>query len=217
MPRLALLVTLTSGGTTNGLVSIDAMQEFRIETSSYAAEFGRIPGAQISIVTKSGTNQFHGTAFDYLRNEIFDARNWFDGSPLVKPPLRQNDFGGTVGGPIIKGKTFFFFSYEGLRLRLPRTATGVFYSASARAAAAPAYQPYINALPLPSAAPIDPTCDNITNPCVAPLTVGYSDPSALDATSIRLDHSLTRKITVFARYNHAPSYDATRNWEELQY
>jgi hypothetical protein len=208
---------LTSGGVTNGLVSIDAMQEFRIQTSSYAAEFGRSPGAQISIVTKSGTNQFHGTAFDYLRNEIFDARNWFDGPPLVKPPLRQNDFGGTVGGPIIKGKTFFFFSYEGLRLLLPQTATGAFYSASARAAAAPAYQPYINALPLPTAAPIDPTCDNVTNPCVAPLTVGYSDPSALNATSIRLDHSLTRTITLFARYNHAPSHDATRNWEEVLY
>jgi hypothetical protein len=208
---------LTSGGGTNGLVSIDAMQEFRIQTSSYAAEFGRSPGAQISIVTKSGTNQFHGTAFDYLRNEIFDARNWFDGPPLVKPPLRQNDFGGTVGGPIIKAKTFFFFSYEGLRLLLPQTATNDFYTASARAAAAPAYQPYINALPLPTAAPIDPTCDNITNPCVAPLTVGYSDPSALDATSIRLDHSLTRKITLFTRYNHAPSHDATRNWEEVLY
>jgi hypothetical protein len=208
---------LTSSGGTNGLVSIDAMQEFRIQTSSYAAEFGRSPGAQISIVTKSGTNQFHGTAFDYLRNDIFDARNWFDTPPLVKPPLRQNDFGGTVGGPIIKNKTFFFFSYEGLRLLLPQTATGVFYTVSARAAAAPAYQPYINALPFPSGAPIDPTCDNITNPCVAPLTAGYSNPSSLNATSIRIDHSLTNKITLFTRYNHAPSYDATRFWEEVQY
>jgi hypothetical protein len=112
----------TAQGGTNGLVSIDAMQEFRIQTSSYAPEYGRTSGAQISIVTKSGTNQFHGTAFDYLRNDIFDARNYFDVPPLLKAPLRQNDFGGTLGGPIVKDKTFFFFSYEGLRLRLPAVA-----------------------------------------------------------------------------------------------
>jgi hypothetical protein len=212
---------LTSSGGTNGLVSIDAMQEFRIQTSSYAPEFGRTPGAQISIVTKSGANQIHGTAFDYLRNEIFDARNWFERPPLVKPALRQNDFGGTVGGPIIKDKTFFFFSYEGLRLRRPETATGLFYTASARAAAAPAYQPFVNAVPLPPPnAPLsDPTCQTLADPtgCTAPLTVGYSNPSALDATSIRIDHYLTGKITMFARYNHAPSYDATRFWEEVLY
>jgi len=210
---------LTSGGGTNGLVSIDAMQEFRIQTSSYPAEFGRSPGAQISIVTKSGANQFHGTAFDYLRNEIFDARNWFNSPPIVKPPLRQNDFGGTVGGPIIKDETFFFFSYEGLRL--PQTATGLFYTASARAGAAPAYQPFMNALPLPPPnAPLsDPTCQTPADPtgCTAPLAVGYSNPSALDATSIRLDHNVRNKISLFARYNHAPSHDAIRYWEEVRY
>jgi outer membrane receptor protein involved in Fe transport len=207
----------TSGGGTNGLVSVDAMQEFRIQTSSYAAEFGRTPGAQISIVTKSGTNQFHGTAFDYLRNDVFDARNYFDRPPLIKPPLRQNDFGGVLGGPIIKDKTFFFFSYEGLRLRLPQTSEGVFFTASARAAVAPVFQPIVNALPLPTGLPIDPTCDNITNPCVATLDSAYSNPSNLNATSIRVDHSLTKKLTLFARYNHAPSYDAVRDWEEVGY
>jgi hypothetical protein len=207
----------TSGGGTNGLVSVDAMQEFRIQTSSYAAEFGRTPGAQISIVTKSGSNQFHGRAFDYLRNDFFDARNYFDAPPLIKPPLRQNDFGGVVGGPIIKNKTFFFFSYEGLRLRLPQTAQGVFFTASARAAIAPVFQPIVNALPLPTGLPIDPTCDNITNPCLANLTAAYSNPSNINTTSIRVDHSLTKKVTLFARYNHAPSYDGFRNWEEVQY
>ena len=201
------------------------MQEFRIQTSSYAPEFGRSPGAQVSIVTKSGGNQFHGTAFDYLRNDIFDARNWFDfaqpnayyGNPaaLPKPPLRQNDFGGTFSGPIIKDKTFFFFSYEGLRLRLPQTASALFYTASARAAAAPAYQPFINALPLPTSAPTDPTCDNITNPCLAPISTAYSNPASLNATSLRVDHYLTNKVTLFARYNYAPSYDGSRQWEEL--
>src|ERR1700722_14682946 len=162
----------TSQGGTNGFVSVDDMQEFRIQTSSYETEFGRTPGAQISIVTKSGTNNFHGTAFNYLRNDIFDARNSFDTPPLTKPPLRQNDFGGTFGGPITKDKTFFFFSYEGLRLSLPQTASQGFYTASARTAVAPVYQPLINALPLPdpNAPLIDPSCDNVTNPCQANIT-----------------------------------------------
>jgi hypothetical protein len=208
---------LTAQGGTNGLVSVDAMQEFRIQTSSYPAEYGRTPGAQISIVTKSGTNQFHGTVFDYLRNEIFDARNYFDAPPLPKPPVRQNDFGGTLGGPVLKDKTFFFFSYEGLRLLLPQTASDVFLTASARAAVAPAYQPILRALPLPDpGSPLtNPSCDNITNPCGANLTVAYSNPSTLNATSIRIDHNLTKRLTLFARYNHAPSDGATRFWEEL--
>jgi hypothetical protein len=209
----------TAQGGTNGLVSVDAMQEFRNETSSYAPDLGRTPGAQISIVTKSGTNQFHGSAFDYLRNEIFDARNYFDAPPLLKPPLRQNDFGGTLGGPVLKDKTFFFFSYEGLRLLLPQTDSDDFYTASARAVVAPVYQPFLKALPLPlpNAPLIDPTCDNITNPCEANLTVAYSDPSFLNATSIRVDHNLSKKITLFARYNHAPSYESTRYWEEVRF
>src|SRR5271170_5934745 len=208
----------TAQGGTNGMVSVDAMLEFRIETSSYAPELGRTPGAQISIATKSGGNQFHGTAFDYLRNDVFDARNYFDAPPLPKPPLRQNDFGGTLGGPIREDK-FFFFSYEGLRLRLPQTATDEFFTASARAAVAPAYRPIVNALPLPAAnAPlVDPSCDNITNPCLANLSVAYSNPSSLNATSLRIDQNFGKKISLFARYVHAPSDSTSRNWEELGY
>src|SRR3984893_14922688 len=109
-------------GGTNSLVSVDALQEFRIQTSTYAPEFGRTPGGQISIVTRSGTNQFHGAVFDYLRNDVFDANDWFaDSVGLPKPRERQNDFGGTFSGPIVKDKTFFFFSYEGLRLRVQQT------------------------------------------------------------------------------------------------
>jgi len=205
----------TAAGGTNSLVSVDAMQEFRVQTSTYAPEFGRSPGGQISIVTKSGTNQFHGSAFDYLRNDVLDARNWFDAPPLPKPPLRQNDFGGTVGGPIRKDQLFFFFSYEGLRLLLPQTASSYFYAESARQAVSPAYKPYINALPLPTTPPLNPTCDNVTNPCEAPLTVAYSDPSTLNATSLRVDYTVNKRISLFGRYNHAPSQASIRNWEEV--
>ena len=110
----------TIQGGTNGLVSVDAMQEFRIQTSSYAAEFGRSPGGQISLVTKSGTNQWHGNAFDYLRNDVFDARDWFNQVPAPKPPLRQNDFGGTLGGPIWKNKGSSFFPMKAYVCCSPR-------------------------------------------------------------------------------------------------
>jgi hypothetical protein len=94
--------------------SVDALQEFRILTNSYSAEFGRSGGSVVTVVTKSGTNEYHGSAFEFLRNDIFDARNFF--APAV-PALKQNQFGGTIGGPIVKDRTFFFGSYEGFRQR----------------------------------------------------------------------------------------------------
>ena len=127
---------LSALGGTNSLVSVDAMQEFRIQTSSFAPEFGRTPGGQISIVTRSGANAFHGSLFEYFRNDVLDARDWFvNYNGLPKPAERQNDFGGVLGGPIIKNKTFFFFSYEGLRLRQPATQQSVVPDAATRQAA----------------------------------------------------------------------------------
>jgi hypothetical protein len=115
------LPALSASGGTNSLVSLEAMQEFRIQTSSFAPEFGRTPGGQVSILTRSGTNDFHGTLFEYFRNSTLDARDWFvNFNGLAKPAERQNDFGGVLGGPVRKDKTFSFFSYEGLRLRSPR-------------------------------------------------------------------------------------------------
>jgi hypothetical protein len=189
-------------GGTNGLVSVDAMEEFRVQTSTFAPEFGRTPGGQISIVTRSGTNKFHGTLFEYLRNDLFDAANWFNGytnnPPLKKAEERQNDFGGTVGGRIIKDRTFFFFSYEGLRLRLPQTAlTGVPDSA-ARAAATAAMQPYFKAFPLPAGGDSPATG-------VAQFSASYSNPGSVDAYSLRLDHKLSAKWSLFGRYNYSPS------------
>jgi Carboxypeptidase regulatory-like domain/TonB dependent receptor len=214
-------------GGTNSLVSVDAMQEFRIQTSTYAPEFGRTPGGQISIVTRSGTDQFHGTAFDYLRNDVFDANNWFNGvnilnpTPLPKAKERQNDFGGTFGGPIFKNRAFFFFSYEGLRLRLPQTTLTTVPDASftpggttdSRQNAIPALQPYFNAFPLPNPTSPEILCDPTTNTLCpssgisgsAAFNASYSNPGSLDAYSLRIDHKLTDALTVFGRYNYSPS------------
>src|SRR5258706_13067415 len=97
------LGSFSAMGGTNSLVSVDALQEFRILTSTYAPEFGRTPGGQISILTRSGTNQFHGTAFDYLRNDVLDANDWFPNfAPLPKLKQRHNDFGATSSAPIMK-------------------------------------------------------------------------------------------------------------------
>jgi hypothetical protein len=189
---------LSVSGGTNSLVSIDAMQEFKVLTSSYAPEFGRTPGAQIAIVTRSGTNQFHGTMFDYFRNDALDANNWFaDQQGLPKAAERQNDFGGVLGGPIIKDRTFFFFSYEGLRLDQPQTAITEVPSSATREAAPAALQPYLNAFPVANG----PDFGN----GLAQLAATFSDPSSLDAVSLRIDHALTSKVTLFGRYNYAPS------------
>src|SRR6266478_2230714 len=135
--------------------------------------FGGTPGGQISIVTRSGTNQFHGSAFDYLRNDALDANDWFaDELGLSKPQERQNDFGGTLSGPILRDRTFFFFSYEGLRLRLPTVGVTTVPCDStctvfgnARTMAASAMQPYLNAYPLPNGPEVFTPCTPNVNGC----------------------------------------------------
>ena len=197
-------------GGTNSLVSVDAMQEFRIQTSTFAPDTGRTPGGQISIVTRSGTNQFHGSLFDYFRNTVLDASNWFNGyqnnPPLPKAPEQQNDFGGTFGGPILKDRTFFFFSYEGLRLRLPETTLTQVPDLQARQNATPAMQPYLNAFPF------DPNEPDLGNG-VAQFNASYSNPASLDAYSLRIDEKLTDKLTLFGRYSYSPSNSASRGVE----
>lgn len=185
-------------GGTNTLVSVDAMQEFRIQTSSFAPEFGSTPGGQVSIVTRSGTNELHGDVFDYFRNTVLDASDWYanhDGLP--RAPEHQNDFGGVIGGPIIKQKTFFFFSYEGLRLRQPQTQETVVPDAAARQAAPAAVQPFLNAFPVQNG----PELGN----GLASFDASYSSASTLDAYSLRVDHVINSKLTLFGRYNYAPS------------
>src|SRR5579864_111900 len=103
--------------------SIEAIQEFNIQKTSYAPEFGGKSGAVVNVVTRSGTNNLHGSLFEYVRNDVFDARNYFDSAAAPIPPFRQNQFGGSLGGPMVKNKTFFFVSYEGQKTRKSLTQT----------------------------------------------------------------------------------------------
>jgi len=192
------LPTTSAFGGMSNLVSLDALQEFRIQTSTFAPEYGRTPGAQVSVVTKSGTNALHGTAFEYFRNDVLDANNWFaNHAGLKKPELRQNDFGGVLGGSIIKDKLFFFGSYEGLRVRQPRVATTYVPTLASRQSAQIAVQPLVNAFPIPNGQ------DNGDG--TAKFSASYSDPSTLDSYSGRVDYALSQRVTIFGRYSNAPS------------
>jgi len=208
---------LTATGGTNNLVSIDALQEFKIQTSTYAPEFGRTPGAQISFVTRSGTNDFSGTLYEYFRNDALDANDWFANSRgLEKPPLRQNNFGGVLGGPLYlvrfgeggpafykgKNRTFFFFSYEGQRVRQPQTGITTVPSRNSRGAAHPLARPFLNAFPVPTGP------DRASG--LAEFAASYSNPSSLDASSIRIDHTASDRLTFFGRFNYSPSESLSR-------
>src|SRR5215469_5982153 len=205
------LPNLTTFGTTQSLVSVDAMQEFRIQTSTYSAEYGRQPGGQISIVTRSGTNAYHGTLFDYLRNTIFDSNNWFANSlKQRRPPEIQNDFGGVFGGPIRiphlyngKDRTFFFFSYEGLRLRQPTFAHTNVPTPALRAAAVPSLQAMLNDFPLPNCSA--PTCSNDLGNGLGDFSASFANAASLNAASLRIDQTINSKWTAFGRFNYSLS------------
>ena len=206
-------------GTTQGLVSVDALEEFRVQSSTYSAEYGRSPGGQFSFVTRSGSNRLHGVAFDYLRNDVFDASDWFNGLfQQPKPPLRQNDFGGTLGGPVEvpgvydgKDKTFFFFSYEGLRLIQPQPATISLVPTPALRQSAPSpLQPVMNAFPLPNCPPSSANCSNDLGDGLGQFIGTWSNPSSIDAYGIRLDHYLGERLKIFFRFSDAPSSQTSR-------
>lgn len=196
-------MAVTALGTTNGLVSVDALEEYRMETSTYAPQFGRSPGGQISLVTRSGTNTFHGSGFDYFRHDALDARTWLmNYRGLDKPKLRQHNYGGVLGGAIVRGRVFFFGSYEGLRLLQPQARSVDVVSMQLREAATPAYRPYVNALPIPNGP------DRGTGAAV--FSASWSDTSRIDSTSIRVDYKTGDGVQLFGRVSHAPSYTSAR-------
>ncbi len=214
------LPNTTVVGGFNNLASVDELQEFRVLTSSFAPEFGRTPGGQVSLVTRSGTNRYSGSVYNYLRNEIFDANSFFNNrAGIPRGKLRQNNFGFTFAGPLPflnfgegvpifssgKDRTFFFLSYEGSRVRRPIFRSANVPSLAAREQAASLGLTEIGELlagfPLPNAAP------TTTNPLIGRFEQSLSNPVSLDSVGIRIDYIFSPKFTVFGRYKHTPSSD----------
>ncbi|HEV7513020.1 MAG TPA: carboxypeptidase-like regulatory domain-containing protein, partial [Candidatus Acidoferrum sp.] len=130
------------GGASQELLGVDAVREFNVLRDSYGAEYGKRPGGQVIIATQSGTNQLHGSVYEFLRNSALDARNYFDQGST--PPFQRNQFGAALGGPIRTNRTFLFANYEGLRQHLHQTSAAFVPDAASRAAAVPSVRPLLN-------------------------------------------------------------------------
>ncbi|HEY0323187.1 MAG TPA: TonB-dependent receptor [Pyrinomonadaceae bacterium] len=187
--------------------SLENVQEFRVDPNNFPAEYGTGTGGQISVVTKSGGNQFHGSAFEFLRNDALDAANFFDNIVGQKSPLRLNQFGGSIGGPIIRDKFFFFFSYEGYRLRAGVNSIEAVPGQAARICAPP-----VGTGTTPCNATIVPLLSAFRSPSAAIIQQGTGsnlfDVAQLQATSIvdensvaaRFDFKLNSRHSIYMRY-----------------
>jgi hypothetical protein len=177
--------------------SMESISEFKVQTSGYQAEYGRAAGSLVNIVTKSGGNEFHGEAYDYFRNDILDAKNYFVAD---KPEFRYNDFGGNIGGPIYRGKTYFFTNYEGTRQLVGIPVSGTVPSSAVRAevlATSPALAPILNNIPVG----VDES-DGVT---ALYSTSGVSNIRE-DVGTVRVDHKFSDRDSIFARVNVNDTY-----------
>jgi hypothetical protein len=189
-----------AGSAAGTALGTESIREFRVESNSYSAEFGRNSGGQINAISKSGSNSFHGSLYHFLRNDNLDARNFFDREPLGKPEFKRNQFGGTFGGPLKTDRTFFFASYEGLLERLGRTISTFVPEANARqgilpsgtVTVSPAIKPYLDLYPLPNG-------PNIGGG-IASYNFGFKQRLDQHFTSGRVDHKFNDHQQAFARY-----------------
>jgi hypothetical protein len=194
-----------AGSAAGTALGMDTVQEFRVETNAYSAEFGRMAGGQVNVLTKAGTNAVRGTAFEYHRNDALDAKNYFDVGD--QPPFTRNQFGGTVGGPLKQDKLFYFLGYEGLRENLGRTITSSVPDENARRGLLPdpanpgqflnigvnpAVAPYLNEYPLP----------NGTSLGDGTALYSFQVDQTLDQDFLqgRVDYNLAPGAQLFARY-----------------
>ncbi|MGD0225713.1 MAG: TonB-dependent receptor [Terriglobia bacterium] len=199
--------------------NLDAIAEFKVQQNNYSAQYGQGAGTITQIVSKSGTNQFHGSLFEFVRNSAFDARNFFangPGSAGSVPPFRRNEFGGTFGGPIKKDKTFFFVQYAGLRQRLGEPNNNVVPTAAERTGAVTITDPNSSASnPQPDnlLVPLNSVAQSVLSRYPLPNNPGgpygantytyeFSQPTNDDQWSARLDHHFSSTDTFFARASY---------------
>lgn len=192
-----------SAASAQGLVSgIESVQEFTVLTNTFTAEYGRAAGGVFNIATRSGTNAFHGSLYEFHRNDALDTKNFFD---VEKPPFTRNQFGASAGGPIVRDRLFFFGGYEGLRQDLGVTVVEPVPSLAARrgaflpagASINPAVLPYLALMP-------PPTIDNPAGE-TAIFQGQFQQPSNLDTYNARVDYLLSQRDRVFARYTQNDS------------
>ncbi len=192
------------GSVLGGNLGVDAIQEFSVLTSNYSAQYGKTSGGVVNAVTRTGTNAFHGSAYEFLRNSALDARNYFDGDKI--PPFKRNQFGGAVGGPIFKDRTFFFADYEGVRQAKGLTAVDTVPTLAARAghihdssgnpitvSVDPAAQKYLPLYPLPNGAVTD-------NPDIATFSFAGQQVVNENFVTTRIDHRFSEKDGLFGTY-----------------
>jgi hypothetical protein len=187
-----------AGSAAGTVLGVETIREFRVEANSYGAEFGRNAGGQINAISKSGTNDFHGSLYWFHRNDNFDARNFFDGAE--KPEFKRNQFGGSVGGPFKQDQTFFFFGYESLRENLGQNIRTVVPGLAARSGILPtgtvvvnaAVRPYLDEYPLPNGANL--------GGGLAEYSFGFDRQIKQHFTQGRLDHNWSQRQQSFARY-----------------
>ena len=187
----ASLINNTPGGTSGQLLGVDAVREFNVVTDTYGAEYGKRPGAQVSIVTSSGSNQFHGAVYDYLRNSALDARNFFDQGAI--PSFQRNQFGAAAGGPITRGKTFFFVNYEGYRQNLGLSDVTLVPDSASRAQAVPSVVPLLSLWPVETGPELG-----------GGIAEAFSHPLQHireDFGTARLDRNLSANDSLFFVYN----------------
>ena len=190
--------------------NLDAIAEFKVQQNNYTAQYGQGAGTITQIVSKSGTNQFHGSAFDYVRNSAFDARNFF-GSTVA--PFRRNEFGATFGGPIKKDRTFFFLQYAGLRQRLGEPDIVLVPTAAEKTGVVTIPDPVIPNFQDQLQVPLNSVAQSVLNKYPQPNQPGgifgantfnfmFSQPTNHDQFSTRLDHHFSDKDTLFARASY---------------
>ena len=189
---------MSAFGSLHNLMSLEELQEIRVQVSTTVPQFGRLPGAQVSLTSRSGANDFHGSLFDSLRPQLLDGTDWFaSGLGEQTNSLPFNNFAAGLGGPIRRNRTFFFVSYEGLRLRQGFAWRGVVPSLPARVGYPAWAESVLSLFPAPNG----PDLGN----GLAEWTAWNNGPSRLDVGSVRIDHAITSHITTFGRYNISPS------------